>query len=401
MVMRTFTAIFSFIFLLIACDPELTPENDCKTDDFDLLEQAWSIQLEPYFHYNQTKWYDTGEFLALLSSHDQLTLIDKKNGLISGNASLPVTNKDKIHIFDNKFYFDHSSNIVELDPLTGATQTIFDPMMGSVENMIAKDHIMVVNVVNNLRTSFELFFVDLNTKLVKPLTVMEVNPDFLQYFSLSLLHKNQSGNWQLYYNIFSASYSKLKVNKTIRIDLLTGEQKTLSEPAGISKVSYVINNKIYSVYPNYQTGTSIKRTDLDLNSIDLKIDPNTNTSQYGVFHDYRIRENDIVFYNNKGFIRYDLNTGVRLNQAELPGTYQFPNSDPPVIIGNQLVIPYLYDLLKNDTPVLGVMDLEKNTYPGDYCDIPAVFNNQSQFVCNDDLYVINYAKQLRKYVIQN
>ncbi|HAY71852.1 MAG TPA: hypothetical protein DCX89_08175 [Saprospirales bacterium] len=398
--MRTFTAIFSLIFLLSACNPDITPKKDCKTEDFDLLEQAWSIQLEPYFQYNRTKWFDTGEFIALVSSHDQLTLINKKTGLISGNASLQITTEDQIHIFDNKFYFDQSSGIVEMDPLTGVTQTIFDPPTGFVENMIAKDHIMVVNVVNNLRTSFELFFVDLNTKLVKPLTAMEVDPDFLQYFSLSLLHNNQSGNWQLYYNIFSASYSKLKVNKTMRIDLLTGEEKTLSEPAGISKVSYVINNKIYSVYPNHQNGTSIKRTDLDLNSTDLKIDPNINTSQYGVFHNYRIRENDIVFYNTKGFIRYDLNTGIRLDQAELPGTYQFPYSDPVFIIGNQLVIPYLYDLLKNDTPVLGIMELEDDTYSGDYCDIPAIFNNQSQFVCNDDLYVINYAKQLQKYVIR-
>jgi hypothetical protein len=46
------------------------------------------------------------------------------------------------------------------------------------------------------------------------------------------------------------------------------------------------------------------------------------------------------------------------------------------------------------------MDLEKEGYLGDYCEIPAVFNNQSHFVINDELFVINHAKQIQKFVVK-
>jgi hypothetical protein len=339
--MRTFTAILLSVFLLNACDPEALNENDCKTDQFDLLEQQWSNQLDPYFQYHNSKWFDMGDHIGLINNSEVVSMIDKKTGHIAGNITIPYFYDDHLHVFNNKIFYYQGSYIGELDPFTGSINTIYEPPAGAIENFIAKDHIMVINKADNLRTSFELIMIDLNTRVSKSLTVLNVDPVIRQYINLCLLHQDHSGNWQLYYNIFSDSASPVKVNKTVRIDLKTGEQKTLSEPYGITNQSVVINNMIFSAFPNFDEGTRIKIIDLELNHVNWTIDPKPNVGYFKEFHEYSIRKDDIVFYADFGFVKYDTKTGKLIKEVLLMPPYEFPVSKPPVLLDKYLFIPYL------------------------------------------------------------
>jgi len=397
--MRTFTAILSFFILLTACDPEIIKENECKADHFDLLEMQWSNQLHPYFQYNKSKWFDMGEYIGLISSDNVVSIINKETGQVSVNSTITVPNEDRIHTFNTKFYYYESSSIDELDPFTGSINTLYDPTAGAVEDFIANDHMMVINLADNLRTSFELVMIDLNTRVSKSLTVLNVDPDIRQYINLSLLHQDQAGKWQLYYNIFSSSASPVKVSKTMKIDLETGEQRILSEPYGITDQSVVINNSIYSAFFNSKNGTHIKKTDLELNIVSWTIDPKPNNGYDKEFHEFSIRKDDIVFYADLGYSKYDLNTGQLIQEVLITPPYEFPDSKPPVLLEKYLFIPYLKEF-RYSKKVLGVLDLENEVYWGDYCEIPAVFNNQSHFVSNDELFVINHAKQIQKFTVK-
>lgn len=103
--MRTFTAILLSFFLLNACDPEAINENECKTDHFDLLEQHWSLQLDPYFQYQNSKWFEMGDYVGLINNSRVVSMIHKKTGQISGNTIMPYFYDDHLHIYNNKLYY--------------------------------------------------------------------------------------------------------------------------------------------------------------------------------------------------------------------------------------------------------------------------------------------------------